>query len=66
MVGADVGFLEADGKHKRRGNWRHSPDAETDVSKGEMKEAQQKMKEPNFKMQGCSTCESGAMLQYQA
>ena len=44
MVGADVGLLEADGKHKRYWNWRHSPDAETAMNKEEMKEAQQKIK----------------------
>jgi hypothetical protein len=54
---------EADWKHKRCGNWRHSPDAETDANEEEMKEAQQMIVEPNFKMQGCSTCESGATLQ---
>jgi hypothetical protein len=37
MVGTDVEVLEADGKRKRCGNWRCSPDAETDVSKNEMK-----------------------------
>ena len=45
------------------GNWRHSPDAENGENNKEMKEAQQKIKEPSFKMQGCSTCESGAKLQ---
>ncbi len=62
VVGPDVEVLEADGKRKRCGNWRRRTDSETDVSE-EMKDAQQKIKEPNVRMQVCSTRESGATLQ---
>ncbi len=34
-VGADAEVLEADGKHKLCGSWRHSPDAENDVNREE-------------------------------
>ncbi len=63
MVGADVEVLEADGKHKRYGDWRHSPDADNDEDRKEMKEALQKIKEPSFKTHGCSACEHGATQQ---
>ena len=48
MVGADVEVLEPDGKHRRYGTWRHSPDAEKDLDKEEMKAAKTLIKEPNF------------------
>ena len=63
MVGADVEILEPDGKHRRYGTWRHSPDAETDANKEELKEAKKLIEEPNFKTAGCSTCEVGATKQ---
>ncbi len=63
MVGADVQILEADGKRTRYEDWRHSPDADNDVSRKEMKEALQKIKEPSYKTQGCNACEHGAAQQ---
>ena len=33
-VGADVEVLEPDGMHRRYGTWRHSPDAEKDLTVG--------------------------------
>ena len=60
VVGADVEVLEADGTHKRHGDWRHSPDADNDENRKETKKALHKIKEPSFKTQGCSACEHGA------
>ena len=36
MVGSDVEVLQADGKHRRCGTWRHSPYAEKDLNKEEL------------------------------
>ncbi len=63
MVGADVEVLEAGGNPKRYGEWRHSPHADSDENRKEMKEALQKIKEPSFKTQGRSVCERGATQQ---
>ncbi len=41
--------MEPDGRRRRCSNWRHSPDAETDQNKKEMKRAMREVKEPNFK-----------------
>ncbi len=55
MVGPDAEVLEPDRNHRRYGNWRHSPDPETEQKKGEMKKAQKEIKEPNFNTASCST-----------
>ena len=41
--------MELDGKHRRYGTWRDSPDAETEQNNDENKKAQKETKEPNFK-----------------
>ncbi len=63
IVGPDAEVLVPDGRHRRCGNWRGSPDAETEQNKGEMKRALKEINEPNFTTAGCSTCEIGATKQ---
>ncbi len=63
MIGGGAELLEAAGKLTRCGSWRHSPDAEIEQNKEELKEAQKKINEPNFKTLGCSNCDSGATKQ---
>ena len=55
--------MQPDGRHRHYGNWRHSPDAESEKNKVELIEAKKKIKEPNFKTAGCATCEIGATNQ---
>ena len=63
FVEADVQVLQEDGTIRRHGDWRHSPEANSEADKKEVEAAAVKVKELKMKTPGCSTCEEGPTRQ---